>query len=95
MIGLADSTSAVDAESVADEFTSDLQTDTVTCWAEEVEAAIADAQRCSLDIRVPPDDKREREKDGIEAQIAALQRQLAEMDRPSASEPSGRRKRIA
>ena len=95
MMGLADSTSAVDAEALADEFAIDLQTDAVTRWAEEVQAAIADAQCVSLKLGTPRDDKRERDKDAIEARIAALQRQLGEMDQPSASEPPERRERIA
>ena len=95
LVGFADSAVVVDAEALADEFASDLQSDTVTRWAEEVQAAIADAQCVSLKLGTPRDDKRERDKDAIEAQIAALQRQLGEMDQPSASEPPERRERIA
>ena len=94
VVEFADSEPTVDAESVADLFAIDLQTDAVTRWAEEVQAAIADAQCVSLKLGTPRDDKRERDKDAIEAQIAALQRQLGELDQPSASKPSERRKRI-
>ena len=80
LVGFADSEPTVDAESVADEFAIDLQTDAVTRWADEVRAAVAHAQCVSLELGTPRDGNREREKDAIEAQIAALQRQLVEME---------------
>jgi len=82
LVGTAESGSVTDANSVADDLARDLQTDTVSAWAEEVDQAIAAARAGGRTSLPSAEDGIARKRRSIEEQIARLQEELKALGRP-------------
>lgn len=78
---LTDSAIPLDADTIADAFAQDLQSDTVSRWADGVRDAIAAARLCTNQLNKAQDNGQSQKRTEIKASIAALQRQLLELER--------------
>ena len=81
VIGFADSAVPLDSDAIADAFAHDLQSDAVTRWSDQVQQAIACARRCSNPLRLVQDDPGSAKRAKLQTRIAALQRQLLELEK--------------